>query len=163
MSVDQLIPTHAPNTSAPKSRPIKIAHAAKRKSHEILASHIAGLEARSQTEIVFIELIATMAKRTNPDQSRRTTPARKPANTAGGGRFHRIERATSGALRLAPDIAPKDAAKKLRGRMNGRRSEKRGARCRKGRKRTRIKRRPPAGVPRRRFCSLNPSAYRWRC
>ena len=77
-SVDQLIPTDSPNTSAPKARPTKAAKAAKRKIAEILASHIAGLEARSQTETVLSELIANIAKRTNPDRSRRMTSARDP-------------------------------------------------------------------------------------
>ena len=47
-------------------KPTKAAIAATRRVAEILASDIAGLEARSQTEIVFSELTANIAKRTKP-------------------------------------------------------------------------------------------------
>lgn len=90
-SVDQLIPTHSPNASAPKMRPTKAAQTATRKIAETLAPHIAGLEARSQTETVFSELIANIAKRTNLDRPRRTVSPCDPPNTAGGGRFHQTE------------------------------------------------------------------------
>ena len=131
-SVDQLIPTDSPNASAPKARPIKAARAATRKIAETLAPHIAGLEARSQTETVFSELIANIAKRTNPDRSRRITSARdarqpRRRRKVPSNRTRSIDGASF--TRLALDIAPEAAAKKPRGRMNGRRSEKRGAHC----------------------------------
>jgi hypothetical protein len=103
-----------------------------RKIADILASHIAGLEARSQTEIVLSDLIANIAKRTNPDRSRRTVSPRDPRQHRGrrkvpSNRTRNFDGASF--TRLALDIAPEDAAKRPAGRMNGRGSEKRGAHC----------------------------------